>query len=200
MMMMMTMLVPAAAFSFGGMGSTPTTLPKLVTSFEGMPGGFGWAETKGLAARLTSESTLSRWSEAPKYVREAELKHCRIAMIAALGFPFAEVFHPLFGGSIDAPSYLAFQQSPLQTFWPIVVGAIGIIEASSAITTFKNPQEGLWQLKEDYEGGGALGFDPLGYRANGVDLSNEELYVGRIALLGIAGMVAQELATHGGLF
>ena len=38
-----------------------------------------------------------------------ELKHGRVAMLAALGFPIAEQFHPLFGGEIDVPSYIAFQ-------------------------------------------------------------------------------------------
>ena len=36
---------------------------------------------------------------------EVELKHCRVAMLAALGFPLAEQFHPLFGGDIDTPSW-----------------------------------------------------------------------------------------------
>ena len=40
-----------------------------------------------------------------KFYREVELKHSRVAMLAALGFPLAETFHPLFGGEIDVPSY-----------------------------------------------------------------------------------------------
>merc|ERR1719460_851933 len=44
-----------------------------------------------------------------RFYREVELKHCRVAMLAALGFPVAEQFHPLFGGDIDAPSFTAFQ-------------------------------------------------------------------------------------------
>merc|ERR1719443_958126 len=53
-----------------------------------------------------------------KFYRECELKHGRVGMVSALGFVVGENFHPLFGGDIDAPSYLAFQQTPLQTFWP----------------------------------------------------------------------------------
>ena len=52
-------------------------------------------------------------------------------MLAALGYPLAEVFHPLFGGNIDTPSFIAFQQTPLQTFWPAVVFAIAIPEIFS---------------------------------------------------------------------
>ena len=43
------------------------------------------------------------------------------------------------------------------------------------------------------------GFDPLGFASKG-DLRSEEVIVGRIAMLGIAGMVAQELNTAGYLF
>ena len=59
---------------------------------------------------------------------EVELKHCRVAMLAALGYPIAEQFHPLFGGNIDVPSYVAYQQTPLQTFWPVVLLYVGIVE------------------------------------------------------------------------
>merc|ERR1719478_1290949 len=44
-----------------------------------------------------------------RFYREAELKHGRVAMLASLGFLVGEQFHPLFGGNIDVPSYIAFQ-------------------------------------------------------------------------------------------
>merc|ERR1719238_2644166 len=68
-----------------------------------------------------------------KFYRECELKHGRLGMLAALGFVVGENFHPLFGGDIDTPSYLAFQQTPLETFWPIVVLAIAIPEIFSVL-------------------------------------------------------------------
>ena len=49
--------------------------------------------------------------------REVELKHGRVAMLAAVGFLVAEQFHPLWGGNVDVPSYIAFQETPLQAFW-----------------------------------------------------------------------------------
>merc|ERR1719393_821403 len=72
-----------------------------------------------------------------RFYREVELKHCRVAMLAALGYPIAEQFHPLFATD-DAPSFSAFQQTPLQTFWPAVVFAIAIPEIFS-VFTFTNP-------------------------------------------------------------
>merc|ERR1719353_1196395 len=76
-----------------------------------------------------------------RFYREVELKHCRVAMLAAVGFPIAEQFHPLFATD-DAPSFSAFQQTPLQTFWPVVVAAIAIPEIFS-VFTFVNPASRL---------------------------------------------------------
>merc|ERR1712210_287515 len=84
-----------------------------------------------------------------KFYREVELKHGRVAMLAALGFLVGEQFHPLFGGSIDVPSYIAFQETPLQAFWPAVVVAIAIPEMFS-VFSFQNPaQGGLWEMRTD---------------------------------------------------
>merc|ERR1719201_952829 len=68
------------------------------------------------------------------FYREVELKHGRVAMLAALGILVGEQFHPLFGGDIDVPSYMAFQQTMYQTFWPAVVAAIAIPEIFSVLT------------------------------------------------------------------
>merc|ERR1712217_732972 len=62
------------------------------------------------------------------FYREVELKHGRVGMLASLGILVGEQFHPLFGGNIDVPSYVAFQQTPLQTFWPAVLTVIALPE------------------------------------------------------------------------
>merc|ERR1719324_2162862 len=96
-----------------------------------------------------------------RFYREVEVKHCRVAMLAALGFPLAEAFHPLFGGDIDVPSYIAFQQTPLQTFWPSVVGAIAIPEVFS-VFSFQNPAGSQpWSIRSD-QAPGDMGVDPMG--------------------------------------
>merc|ERR1719366_5437 len=108
-----------------------------------------------------------------KFYREVELKHGRVGMLAALGFVVGENFHPLFGGNIDAPAYLAFQQTPLETFWPLVVLTIAIPEIYS-VFTFETvgatdsrgkptPQGQPWAIRADHEAGD-LGFDPLGLK------------------------------------
>merc|ERR1719181_1014437 len=148
-----------------------------------------------------------------KFYREVELKHGRIGMLAALGFPIGEQFHPLFGGNIDAPSYHAFQQTPLETFWPLVVLAIAIPEIYS-VFTFETvgandsrgkptPQGQPWAIRADHELGN-LGFDPLGLKptdpAELKEMQTKELNNGRLAMIAAAGMIVQELATGNKLF
>lgn len=134
-----------------------------------------------------------------RYYREVELKHGRVAMLAALGFLVGEKFHPLFGGDIDVPSYVAFQATPLQTFWPAVVATIGIFEFFS-ITSI----DGSFEVREFMPNGekreaGFFMFDPLGLKPKDAEsfksMQNKELNNGRLAMIGIAGMVAQELVT-----
>merc|ERR1711918_285424 len=138
-----------------------------------------------------------------RFYREVELKHCRVAMLAALGFPVAEVFHPLFGGNIDVPSYIAFQETPLQTFWPAVVFLISIAEVFS-VFTFQNPAGSEpWSIRLDHSPGD-LNFDPAGLKPTDpkelAEMQTKELNNGRLAMIGIAGMVVQELISGGKLF
>jgi hypothetical protein len=153
------------------------------------------------------------------FYREVEVKHGRVAMLASLGFLVGEQFHPLFGGNIDVPSYIAFQQTPLQTFWPAVVAAIAIPEIAS-VAAFNDPfavvgawsipkiedpepEGGFWTVDTDREGGD-FGWDPMGLRPTDPkefkDMQTKELNNGRLAMIAAAGMVAQELVTGEKLF
>merc|ERR1719502_1068532 len=139
-----------------------------------------------------------------RFYREVELKHGRVGMLAALGFLVGEQFHPLWGGAIDAPSYLAFQQTPLQTFWPAVVFAIAIPEIFS-VFSFNTPFGGEpWTVRSDHEAGN-LGFAPAGLKPTKegdlLAMQNAELNNGRLAMIASAGMIFQEaFVTHAKLF
>jgi hypothetical protein len=144
------------------------------------------------------------------FYREVELKHGRVAMLAALGFVVGENYHPLFGGNIDSPAIYAFQETPLQTFWGAVVFAMAIPEIYS-VFTFDEPgntnQEIVgkeqWTVKLDHEPGN-LGFDPLGLKPEDPDelvtMQTKELNNGRLAMIAVAGMIAQEVVTGQKLF
>jgi hypothetical protein len=146
-----------------------------------------------------------------RFYREVELKHGRICMLASLGILVAENFHPLFGGKIDVPAYVAFQQTPLQQFWFAVVFAIAIPEMFSVFTfdqlpgtNPRAPNTGAWwSIRADHDAGN-LGFDPLGLKPTDPkeyrEMQNKELNNGRLAMIAAAGMIAQEVATGKKLF
>ena len=155
-------------------------------------------------------------------------------MLAALGFPIAEQYHPLFGGEVDVPSYIAFQETPLQAFWPFAVVPVAIIEVFS-VFSFNSPFGGgeMWSIRSDFESGD-FAFDPLGLRPESPEEFKEmqtkevrlphhrqliamraratrlcqlrslcvraQLNNGRLAMVGISGMVVQELVTGQKIF
>jgi len=158
----------------------------------------GFWDPAGLSANLDEGRIL--------FYREAELKHGRVAMLASLGFLVGENFHPLWGGDIDVPSIVAFQETPLQVFWPAVLVALTIPEFP-AIETFKNPIDpnGVYKDKRTFAISedripGDLGFDPLGLKPDDEEeflaLQNKELNNGRLAMISILGMLAQEGASN----
>merc|ERR1711985_136155 len=161
----------------------------------------GYFDPLGFSTQLSTGKLL--------FYREVELKHGRVAMLAALGMVVGEQFHPLFGGNIDVPSIFAFQETPLETFWPAVVAAIAIPEIYS-VFTFEEPGGKLgtgesWAMKTDVDREpGDLGFDPLGLKPTNPEefkeMQNKELNNGRLAMIAAAGMIAQELATGQKLF
>merc|ERR1719284_514419 len=137
------------------------------------------------------------------FYREVELKHGRVAMLASLGFVVGENFHPMWGGELDLPSAIAFQETPLQDWMPGLALLFAIHEFSS-IWTFNSPFGGeLWSIRSDYASGD-LGWDPLGFKPKDPaalkEMQTKEINNGRLAMIAIVGMVGQELATGQKLF
>ena len=137
-----------------------------------------------------------------RFYREVEVKHARVAMLAAVGFPLAEQWHPLFATD-DAPSFSAFQLTPLQTFWPAVVFVIAVIEIFSIFPAFVDPNVEGWAIKPSHVAGD-FDFDPLGLKPTDPEelkaMQTKELNNGRLAMIAIAGMVVQEGITGTKLF
>lgn len=170
-----------------------------VKAAPGVSAPTGFFDPAGL---MRNEWQLSQF----KRYADCEVKHSRLAMLAVVGFVVGEVFHPLFNGEVDTPSYIAFQATPLQTFWPAVVAAIGLFEFVTSVPTFKNPEDvnNVYMMKDahvpgdlNFFGGKALlKSDPQKYKS----MATKELQNGRLAMLAIAGAVAQELVTGAKLF
>lgn len=140
------------------------------------------------------------------YLREAEIKHGRICMLAAVGYLYGEIFHPFFGGELNVQSYRVALPEVYETvgmggFWVALSFACAFFEGIYSVPTLA----GFGEMKEAKRVPGDLGFDPLnlkelGIGSNFLDLQNKELANGRLAMLALAGMVGQELATGKTLF
>lgn len=147
---------------------------------------------------------LEATAERMRWFREAELKHGRIAMLAAVGFLWAE--NPALQKSLfpDAPTppLLASHSFTEHTAWSdaawaTVVTTIGILEHKVMKKSGFNALD--WKLSPDYEIGD-LGFDPLTLKPTNPDslkeMQNKEVQNGRLAMLAIAGFNAQEMVDN----
>jgi len=136
--------------------------------------------------------------------REAETTHGRVAMLAVIGFLVTEApfsYHPLFNtGDKDigpAIRHLDEVREAAPFFFEILAVVIGAAELGRSLKGWESPgNEENKVLKDDYYPGD-IGFDPLGLKPDNWEdfsiMSTKELQHGRLAMLGIAGIVAQEL-------
>lgn len=135
------------------------------------------------------------------YYREAEIKHARLAMLAAAGWPVSELFDkkianlvgmtPVLDETNRAPSVLnggLGKVSPV--YWGVcllLAGAIDVYSLSRASKT------------EGYIAGD-LGFDPFGMypkdEAGKMAMRTKEIKNGRLAMLAITAFAAQEFISH----
>lgn len=149
-----------------------------------------------------------------KYYREAETQHGRAAMLAVVGLLVTEEpieIHPLFeAGNKDigpAIRHLDEVRAVSPFFFEVLAVIIGAAELNRALRGWSAPSSetvsGVGTLKSDYFPGD-IGFDPLGLKPSGaeefLEMSTKELQNGRLAMLGIAGMVAQELVNGEEIF
>merc|ERR1719198_104562 len=125
------------------------------------------------------------------WLREAELKHCRVSMLALVGFIFTD-FYTLPG----------FEYTTLEAHDACVASGamsqillwVGLLEFISAIKIDQ-------MLRGSGSAAGDYGFDPLGFStdpAKLAELQEKELANGRLAMFAFGGFVTQAVLTGNG--
>eukprot|EP00286_Rhodomonas_abbreviata_P023275 CAMPEP_0181303206 /NCGR_PEP_ID=MMETSP1101-20121128/8424_1 /TAXON_ID=46948 /ORGANISM="Rhodomonas abbreviata, Strain Caron Lab Isolate" /LENGTH=211 /DNA_ID=CAMNT_0023408743 /DNA_START=18 /DNA_END=653 /DNA_ORIENTATION=+ len=124
-----------------------------------------------------------------KWLQEAEIKHGRVCMLAALGMMFPE-----FG---TLPQFSKFSTNPLQAFYDVGPAAW------AQIFIFIGVLESFSYEKIYYTDGapGDLGFDPLRLSTNPASAKHyaaAEVRNGRLAMIGFSGMLHHAILTKQG--
>lgn len=122
------------------------------------------------------------------WLREAEIKHCRVSMLAFVGFVFTD-FYTLPGfeyTTVEAHDACVASGAMSQLLlW------IGLLEVVSAISIDQ-------MLRGSGREAGDYGFDPIGFASDPkkkADLQMKELANGRLAMFAFGGVVTQSVLT-----
>ena len=131
-------------------------------------------------------------SEKLAWYREAEVKHARLAMLAAFGWPVSEVlnFGKLLTSDGRAPSLLNGGLGEVNGVYWGVVAALAVYWESQGL-------DKQFGKKDDYLPG-MLGFDPLG--ADSQSMRAAEITNGRVAMVAITAFALEEAITKAPIF
>jgi hypothetical protein len=140
------------------------------------------------------------------WMREAEIKHARLAMLGAAGWPLSELWHKQIASFFGLQSILAdndrapsLLNGGLSNAWVTGMLMMSIIIAGILEGKAMNSGEIFWNSdKPDDYVPGKVGFDPLNLynvRGNKMIMETAEIKNGRLAMIAITAFVFQEFAT-----
>jgi len=122
------------------------------------------------------------------WLREAELKHARVAMLAVVGFIFTDFYHlPGF----DYTTLEAHDATVSSGAMSQLLLWLGLLEGVSVIAIDQ-------MLRGSGRAPGDYGFDPIGFASDPAklpDLQMKELANGRLAMFAFGGAVTQAVLT-----
>jgi len=148
------------------------------------------AEREAKAREMSAEDLAAN----VQWMREAEVKHARLAMLAVVGWPLAELLNPLSLLKTDGRAPALFNgglgDGPIAPFLILAAGAAAYLELQTKdrVNDTAKPNGYI---------AGDLGFDPLGFFGQQgayaqKKLRANELNNGRLAMLAITGFAVQE--------
>lgn len=140
-----------------------------------------------------------------KLYREAEIRHGRLAMLAAVGWPLAELFNgqiatqlglpKIIGPGDLAPAVLNGNISDINPLFFIAALTLGAMVEAHTLQRKEKGIEGRFI--------GDIGFDPLNAYPSDPALQRQiqeaELNNGRIAMMAVTGYAIAEFVTHVGV-
>ena len=204
-------LVACSAFGFAPKTGSSRSASSLKMSerldFSKQPGAsspLGFWDPAGISRDLTQVEF--------NKLRESEVKHGRIAMLAVLGCFVGEIGGISFFDGVSGPAIYQYQQADniIPAFSANVIGLTLAIEGFNIVGPWSEeagwgpiPAVGVAELKAGHKPGD-LNFDPLNLMPktdkDKVSMKTKEINNGRLAMLAIAGIIAQELVTNQPIF